>query len=241
MKVLLFVACLIINSSVMGITHEKKIVRPVGFQTVSGSSFDLNNYDASLVKYVTPVPLKTLVETLRIHSEPVFKNFSDAFKKAVSGAIIYTIGTPYEKVAQNELNILLHDYLPMNEADAAAAKYLLSLSACAIRKTEKMSKASGELTACQYYGAKILAEIIKRLSPMHNMLTTGLIDPGLAPSVKKQVRLTTPPELISQILKITSLFEGEEIVGFLEKTDPTVVSMWNEICQRAKSPESYSN
>ena len=76
---------------------------------------------------------------------------------------------------------------------------------------------------------------------MHNMLTTGLIDPGLAPSVKKQVRLTTPPELISQILKITSLFEGQEIVGFLEKTDPTVVSMWNEICQRAKSPESYSN
>lgn len=229
----IFSAFLGFIATVTAITHEKVISRPTFEQVNKSGSFDFTTYDGSLVKYVTPAPVKTLVEMLKLHSEPYLKSFSSAFKSAASGKKTW-VSTSFDKQAQTNYNVMLQDYLPMNEADAAAARYLLSVTNCAIRKPEKLKT---DLTMCQYYGARILGDIVKRFTPLHLLLTTGSIEPGI-PSATP-VPLTTPPELLSQITKIVNMFSAPEIDNYLKSADPGAIQMWTTVKNQIMNSGGY--
>lgn len=228
---------LFLAAGIRAIEHEKKITRPNGFLSVLGAAFDANNYNASLVKYVTPMPIKTMVEMLRLHSEPIFKSFTSNYESHVRGSRVM-IGSSYEKRAQADYNVVLQDYLPMNEADAAAARYLFSVTNCSIKRNE--STMPKNVTGCQYYGAKILSDIVRRLTPIHSLLTMGslqlspmsipLAGTGTTPKVPN-----TPPELIQQITKIVAVLGGTDIASYLNIVDPGVSTIWGDICNRVRN------
>lgn len=216
--------CLIVSQA-SAIVHEKPINRPAMFELTKSSTFggfNIAEYDASLIKYVIPAALKTFVETLRVHSESYVKSFTDTFNKAAQGKSTM-ISASFDKQTQSNFNVMIQDYLPMNEADAAAARYLFSVTTCAIRKPENTKTG---LTMCQYYGARILGDIVKRLTPLHLYLTSGSLTgtPGLQP-----VKLDIPPEFFNQIIKIINLFSEPEIERYLEEADGASLQMWRSI------------
>lgn len=209
------------------LTHETKIKRPDTFPPLPGQSrFDISTYEPSLVQIVTPAPLSTMVEVLRVHSDPLMKSFVASHTSALQGTRVM-MGASYEKRAQADYNMLIQDYMPMNESDAAAAKYLLSVSSCTIRRTDKMPAG---MTACQYNGAKIMADIVKRLSPIHSLMTTGSVQ--TVSKAVKTVPIVNPPELTTQIAKIVGLLGGDSNAALLQKTDPSLWPIWNDIRSR---------
>lgn len=211
--------------NVLAISHDKKIKRPDTFGTIPGqSSVDMNKYDASLVRVVTPLPLSTLVQVLRQHSDKEFKDFSSDHTKALMGKGV-TFGDPYEKRAKDHYKVLIQDYMPMNEADAAAARYLFSVKACALRADPKAPSTS--LTPCQYSGAKILSDIVKRLRHVHSLMTIGSVEP--VPDAKVNVEIQQPKELTDQIRRIVNLLGTDEISGYLQAADPPVAIVWKNI------------
>jgi hypothetical protein len=208
---------------------DKVIVRPDTFPTLPGQSrFNLATYDTSILSLVSPAPLSTLVEVLRLHSDPLLETFKKSHTSAMQGKRAM-FGDPYEKRAQKEYDLMLQDYMPMNEADAAAARYLLNQSDCAIRVSDKMPTG---MTACQYHGTKILADIVRRLVPIHSLLTEGFVD--RIPDIKKVVHITNPPELDAQIKRIANLLGDEATAENLMKIEPTLSFTWNDIRRRSK-------
>jgi hypothetical protein len=211
--------------NVLAITHDKKISRPETFGTIPGQSpVDMKTYDTSLVRVVTPAPLSTLVEVLRLHSDKEFKEFSADHTNALKCKGV-TFGDPYEKRAKNHYKVLIQDYMPMNEADAAAARYLFSVKACALRVDPKATPTS--LTPCQYSGAKILSDIVKRLRHVHSLMMIGSVEP--VPDAKVSVEIQQPKELTDQIKRIVNLLGTDEISGYLQAADPPVAIVWKNI------------
>lgn len=229
MNIILTIVLLTASLQVDAIIHESKIKRPDTFPTLPGQSrFDISTYQPSLVQIVSPAPVSTLAEVLRVHSEPLMKSFVSSHTSALKGTRVMLPGaSSYEKRAQTDYNILIQDYMPMNEADAAAAKYLLSVPSCVIRRTDKMP---ADMTACQYNGVKVLADIIRRLSPVHSLMTTGTVE--VVPNAVKAVPIVNPPELAAQIAKIVGLLGGEDVAALLQKTDPGLSPIWNDIRSR---------
>ena len=225
-----FVLAVFLNNSltnVLAITHDKKITRPETFGTIPGQrSVDMKTYDASLVRVVTPVPLSTMVEVMRIHAHKEFNEFSTAHAKALMGKRpMMGMGDPFDKRAKDHYKIMIQDYMPMNEADAAAARYLFSVKNCALRADPKAP--STGLTPCQYSGAKILSDIVKRLQPIHALITLGSIT--VIPDAKVSVEIQQPKELIDQIRRIVSLLGTEEIAGYLRAADNSAALPWKHI------------
>ena len=113
----------------------------------------------------------------------------------------------------------------MNEADAAAARYLFSVKTCALRADPKAPQNS--LTPCQYSGAKILSDIIKRTRAIHSLMTLGSVE--TITDIKNSVEMQHPKELIDQMRRIVNLLGSDEIVGHLQLTDPSLVTIWKTI------------
>lgn len=221
----LIFSLLLADTKVVAISHDKKITRPDTFGTIPGQSpVDLKTYDTSLVRVVTPAPLSTMVEVLRLHSDKEFKDFASDHKNALNGKGV-TFGDPYEKRARDHYKVLIQDYLPMNEADAAAARYLFSVKNCALRVDPKAPQTS--LTPCQYSGAKILSDVIKRMRAVHSLMTTGSVETVL--EIKASVEVQQPKELIDQMRRIVNLLGSDEIAGYLQLTDPSIVTIWRTI------------
>lgn len=205
-------------------TQASQINRPSKFPTIPGQPHvDMLAYESSLVRMVSPVPVSTFVEVLKIHSDPILNDFKSAHKEALIGRSVM-LGDSYDVRAQKAYNLLLQDYFPMNEADSAAARYLFSIQECSLKRSEKMPT---DLTACQYHGAMILADIVKRLVPIHSLITTGSVEP--VTNAKKIVTMTNPPELKLQIDRIVALLGSDEIAAHLLKVEPSLSVVWNSI------------
>ena len=221
---LLALTTLLVNN-VLAITHDKMITRPETFGIIPGQpQVDMKTYDTSLVRVVTPLPLSTMVEVLRLHSDKEFNEFVNDHKNALRGKGV-TFGDPYEKRARDHYKVLIQDYMPMNEADAAAARYLFSVKTCALRPDPKAPQNS--LTPCQYSGAKILSEIIKRTRAIHSLMTLGSVE--TITDIKNSVEMQHPKELIDQMRRIVNLLGSDDIVGHLQLTDPSLVTIWKTI------------
>lgn len=227
MKIIFSVSYILVlfSFTASALKQSKPIQRVEVFPTMKGQSrVDLNTYNPSLVKVVDPIPVSTLVEVLKLSSDETLKKFKSAHASAAKGSKTL-ISRSFADQAQDYYNRLLQDWMPMNEAEAAAAKYLLSLTACAIRSTKEMNES---ITACQHHGGKILADIINRLIPIHYLLTIGTVDPTA--EIKVPVNLDHPPELKTQIANIVKLFAGDENVRILEMVAPSLVGIWRNIC-----------
>ena len=209
----------------------KPVMRVAEFPTMKGQSrVDMATYDPSLIKRVDPIPISTLVEVLKLSSEETLKQFKSTHNKAVQGAKTL-IGKSYVEQAQEHYFRLLLDWLPMNEAESAAAKYLLSLPTCAIRSTKEMDPS---MTACQHHGTKILSEIIRRLAVLDNLLTLGTV--GDEPSSPKPaVPLAHPTALYKQMKNIVKLFAGEETTRLIAIISPSLAKNWLMICRNVQN------
>lgn len=227
-KVLYFMTITILtNNKVLAMSHDKKISRPETFGTIPGQSIvDMTTYDTSLVRVVTPVPWSTMVEVLRLHSDKEFKDFASDHKSALIGKGV-TFGDPYAKRSRDHYKVLIQDYMPMNEADTAAARYLFSVKTCALRPDPKAPKNSLSLTPCQYSGARILSDIIKRMRVVHALMTMGSVE--AINDIKDSVEMQQPKELIDQMRRIVNLLGSDEIAEHLRLTDPSVVTIWKTI------------
>lgn len=214
-----------------GLVQFEPISRVAVFPTMSGQKrVDLTTYDPSLVKIVDPIPISTMVEVLKLSSDSTLGNLKAALSSVRAGVKVY-LGRPYEVRAQDYYNRLLQDWMPMNEAESAAAKYLLSLTSCAIRNTKETGDS---VTACQYHGTKILSDIINRLAVIHNLLTSGTIDTVASGDIPKTllVNFVHPPELGTQMTNIVKLFAGEETTRILGIVSPNLVEKWGTICEK---------
>ena len=221
-----------IFSMTSGLKQSKAINRVTVFPTMNGQTrVDLSTYNPSLVKVVDPIPVSTLVEVLKLNSDETLKKFKSAHSSAAKGAKTL-ISRSFAEQAQDYYNRLLQDWMPMNEAESAAAKYLLSLPACAIRSTKEMGES---VTACQYHGAKILADIINRLVPIHYLLTMGTVEPTTTTTTTVNVNLDHPPELKTQIANIVKLFASEETTRVLGIVSPSLVRIWENICKNVQT------
>lgn len=216
--------------AIEALKQSEEIKRVTSFPSMKGQSqVDLTTYDPSLVKVVDPLPISTLVEVLKISSDETFKKFKKAHTKAVKGSKVL-LGKSYPDQAQDYYNRLLQDWMPMNEAESAAAKYLLSLDSCSIQITKEIHL---NLTACQHHGGKILSDIINRLLPIHYLMTMGTLEPNESALVN--VNLIHPPELKTQMTNIVKLFGDDETLMVLESVSPSLVKAWESICKNVKN------
>lgn len=221
-----------VSSCVFALKPDKVISRPDTFPTLPGQSrFNIAAYDTSILSLVSPAPVSTVVEVLRLHSDPLLETFKSSHSNAMLGKRVM-FGDSYEKRAQKEYDLMLQDYMPMNEADAAAARYLLNQTECSIRTTDKMPQG---MTACQYHGTKILADIVRRLVPIHSLITEGSVD--RIAKATKVVPITNPPELDAQIKRIANLLGDDAIAERLMKIEPTLSFTWNDIRRRSKEQQ----
>lgn len=215
-----------------GLKQLKPIARVAVFPTMKGQTrVDLATYDPSLVKIVDPIPIATMVEVLKLSSDETLRKFKSAHSSALKGSKTL-ISMSFAEQAQDYYNRLLQDWMPMNEAESAAAKYLLSVSSCAIRNTKEMGEG---VTACQYHGTKILSDIINRLVPLNNLLTLGTVEPISDMSKTINVNLDQPPELKAQMATIVKLFAGEETTRVLGIVSPNLVKIWENICKNVQN------
>lgn len=230
----LILAVSLFSCAAEGLVQFEPISRAAVFPTMSGQKrVDLTTYDPSLVRIVDPIPISTLVEVLKLSSDSTLGNLKAALSSVRAGVKVYA-GRPYEVRAQDYYNRLLQDWMPMNEAESAAAKYLLSLTSCAIRNTKEMG---GSVTACQYHGTKILSDIINRLAVIHNLLTSGTID-TVAGGISKPELFIHPTELGIQMANIVKLFADGETTRILGIVSPNLGEKWRTICANV-SNKSY--
>ncbi len=136
-------------------------------------------------------------------------------------------------LAQRELNVLLQDYMPMNEADLAAAMFMFSIRDCRLRAGKEVPQG---LNACQYHGARFLQDIVHRTGPIHNALTFGMVVPDV--SSKKKITpivMDVPPQWNEQIAKIVANLGTEAVSRGLELVDAAAGVVWKSMRQSLAS------
>lgn len=208
--------------------------RPLMFPSILGgpSKSDILTHDTSMLRMVEPAKLVTLVETLRLHSNIYLGKFLEAHRKALQGKrVMY--GLSYDGQALNHYNWLLEDYFPMNEAEMATAEFFFSQKECPLPTGKEMPAG---MTACEYHGARILADIVQRIAPIHRLEATGSAED--VKSVKVQVHMQTPPEWNQQIGRIVQMLGSDQIAAHLTAVNGLASIVWNDIRKRSWPPSN---
>ena len=210
---------------------EFKIDRPDKFTNLSGNFyFDLSKYEPTMMRLVEPAPISTISEVLQDHVKSHEKNFASNLKNAVAGKSVM-MGSSYGDRAAEDCRILMHDYLPSNVADSAAALYLFKVKDCKLRSADK--KIPSGMNSCQYNGAKILAGIVRRLQSVNAIKS---IESNLGiPADKKPTKVlnsTSFKALEQQARLMFQLFGSPEYVGYLANVDKEMYATWNELKTR---------
>lgn len=232
MRAILLVLGTILFSTSSAIKQDYPIDRPSTFK----GGQDALKVNTALVRVVDPLPMETLVQTLFEHSITPKKNFYNYHQKAVEGR--YHMGLHSNKyLAERELKVLLQDYMPMNEADMAAAMFMFAIRDCKLKAGKEVPQ---DMNACQYHGARFLQDIVHRTGPIHNVLLYGMILPETDSKRKlKPVVMNVPPQWNEQIAKIVTNLGTEVASKCLEAIDPAAGVVWQNMRQSlANKPQN---
>lgn len=204
------------------INHDEK------FPNLSGHYyFDISKYEPNMMRPVEPAPISTLTEVLHDHVKSHEQSFASNLRNTVAGSRVM-MGLSYGDRAAQDCLVLMHDYLPANMADAAAALYLFKVKNCKIRNTG--SKMPAGMNACQYNGAKILADIARRLQTINAI---KLVERNLGiPDQRKPVKVLQSAAfkaLEQQARQMYLLFGSNDYEGYLANVDQNMYKVWNEL------------
>ncbi len=218
MKNLVTLSVLLFVYGTMAIKQSSNIVRQ---ETFKGDK-DALKQDTALVRVVDPMSVATLVQTLFEHSISLRQSFYSNHEKAEKGS--YRMGfSSYKVLAQSDLNVLMQDYMPMNEADLAAAMFMFAIKDCKLKPGKEIPQG---FTACEYHGARFLQDIVHRTGPIHNALTFGQIVPQPG---KKSITMEVPPQWNEQVSRIVANLGTSSASRSLEAIDPFASTVWNSM------------
>lgn len=213
--------------SLEAIKQDSKIDRPDLFKGMKEAA----DQETAIIRIVDPLSVSTLVQTLFEHSTSHKQSFYNYHQKAVEGRS--HIGLHSNKyLAQRELNVLLQDYMPMNEADLAAAMFMFSIKECRLKAGKEVPQG---LNACQYHGARFMQDIVYRTGPIHNALTFGMVLPQQMKTPMKQITMEVPPQWNEQVAKIIANLGTEAATKSLEAVDPAAGVVWKSMRQSLAS------
>lgn len=185
--------------------------------------------DTSIVKTVEPLKMSTFVQTLFEHSIKPRDNLKSYYDAARMGKMHFGIHSN-AYLAQREMNVLIQDYLPMNEADMASAMFMFSFDGNSC-KLAPVKEAPIGVNACHYHGARFLSDVVRRVSPIHTIMTYGSLFDGRVDNSKntKTVPMKTPPEWNSQIARMVANLGSGAVQSALDAVDANSGKLWDDI------------
>lgn len=230
MKVQIKLAALLlaIISGIEAIKQDYSIQRVSVF---SGAPYNYNplKEDTSIVKTVEPLKMSTLVQTLFEHSIKPRDDLKSYYDSARMGKMHFGLHSN-SYLAQREMNVLIQDYLPMNEADMASAMFMFSFDGNTCRLAPVKDAPIG-VNPCHYHGARFLSDIVRRVSPIHTIMTYGNLFDGRVDLSKatKTVPMKTPPEWNAQIARMVANLGSGAVQTALSAVDSNSGKLWEDI------------